>query len=221
MAGAVRRRRGLLGLALLALTTLGCGRFLGPLLAPGAATPEEAVRRTVNASPEIAATFRVWGRRQSPHGVVVLYTTRRPAEDQTAPMEMFQYSLVEWKWGGWWPVSGGGFGSSEPASPEVLVDYGTSRGNLTIIFGRVLAPEVSAVEATFDNDQTLRDDAADNVFALIAPAGTAPCELRVLGAEEQVLRRFDLGPAPAPGKESLMLPNSCDGAPVGPTQSPA
>lgn len=43
MAGSVRRGRGLLVLALLILTTLGCGQFLGPLLVPGDPTPEEAI----------------------------------------------------------------------------------------------------------------------------------------------------------------------------------
>lgn len=209
-------RRGLLALALLALASVGCGQILGPLLSPGAPTPAEAVRRTVAASPEVAATLRVLGTRETAAGVVVLYTVRQPANGERPAMEMLHYSLVERRWGGWRPTSGGGFGSSEPTPPENLVEYGTSRGDFTIVFGRVLSPDVAAVETRLDNDQALRDDTTGEVFALLAPAGSTPCELRVLGADGRVLRRFDLAPPPAPGKAGAP-PNQCGNGPTGGT----
>lgn len=204
-------RRGLLALAFLGLTTLGCGRLIGPFFL-GAPTPEEAVRRslTQGASPEVAATFRVLGTREWEGGVIVLYATHEAAEGDRPAMQMFGYTLTRRQGGSWISTGGGAFGGSAPPSAEQLVDYGIGTNNdLAIIFGRTLAPEVAAVEATFSNGESARDATEDGVFALVSEGAASACELRVLGADDRELGRFDLTPHPAPGKERGRPENAC------------
>ncbi len=69
----------------------------------------------------------------------------------------------------------GGGTDSDPNSP-------------VFVYGERLVPEVLAVEATFDNGETVRDEAADGIFMLATTGTHAVCELRVLGAQDAVLR---------------------------------
>ncbi len=56
------------------------------------------------------------------------------------------------------------------------------------VYGERLVPDVLAVEATFDNGETVRDDATDGIFVVATTGANAVCELRVLGAQDAVLR---------------------------------
>jgi len=60
------------------------------------------------------------------------------------------------------------------------------------VYGETLAPEVGAIEATFNTGQVLKDEAEDGVFVLAAPKGATNAELRVLGQDGAVLRTFSL-----------------------------
>ena len=66
-----------------------------------------------------------------------------------------------------------------------------------IAYGRVLAPGVVAVEATFADGRTVRDAVAGGVFAFGASDRAPICELRVLSAGGRVIERIrpvDTGP---------------------------
>ncbi len=160
--------------------------------AVAAPTPEEAARQnSVRFSPDIAATFQVVGTRGWEGGVVVLYTYLREQEP------MFGYALTRQLPFGAWEVTIAGAGDADPPVPENLVDYRDGGGSgafglgqFTIVFGRTLKPEVAQVQVTFANGQVLRDETADGVFALIAPSSTFGCELRVFGAQGELLRHI-------------------------------
>lgn len=56
------------------------------------------------------------------------------------------------------------------------------------VYGRILSPEVAAVEATFNTGETLRDEGNGGMFALTSFRAAEICEFRVLGANDQVLQ---------------------------------
>jgi len=66
---------------------------------------------------------------------------------------------------------------------------------VTAVLGHVISPDVAAVEATFDDGQTLRTDVADQCFVIIAPGAKTIRELRVLNSAGEVLRRIESPPA--------------------------
>ncbi len=159
-----------------------------------APTPEEAARlNSTRFSPETAATFQVVGTRGWEGGVVVLYTYLR----EQAPM--FGYALTRQLPFGAWEVTNAGAGDADLPVPENLVDYRDGGGSgafglgeFSIVFGRTLRPEVAQVQVTFANGQVVRDETADGVFALIAPATTFGCELRVFGTKGELLHQVAL-----------------------------
>lgn len=102
--------------------------------------------------------------------MIVLYRPN-PAEPDGQPMKLFGYSMVKRQGLGqhWWRCGGG----SDVPPASSFVDFGSGsssdgRTSEAILYRQTLAPEVIAVEATFDNGQTLRDRAADGVFAIAA-----------------------------------------------------
>lgn len=64
----------------------------------------------------------------------------------------------------------------------------------TLVYGRILSPEVVAVEATFDDGQIVRASRDAKTFALLSNNSAHICELRVFGTGNQILRREDLAP---------------------------
>lgn len=204
----------LLAIVLLLLVSTACETLIGPL------TPAEAYRQFhVRDAPESAATFQVVATRQWERGAVVLYTYVRPAQGQTPPLQIFGYDLVEDRGGGSWRITGGG-GEGRPGRPpaEELIsfalgrDISTERGSNSIVYGRTLVPQVTSVEATFDNGQVLRDGTGDGFFVLITPVRATPCELRALDAQGEVLRRIDLAARAAPAKEAGIPEDNCPSA---------
>ncbi len=195
----------------LLLVSTACDTLIGPL------TPAEAYRQFhVRDAPESAATFQVVATRQWERGAVVLYTYVRPAHGQTPPLQIFGYDLVEDRGGGSWGITGGGEGGRPgPPPAEELISYSSGggwnrvRGDFSIVYGRTLAPQVAFVEATFDNGQVLQDGTGDGVFALITPVKATPCELSVLNAQGEVLRRIDLASRAAPAKQAGVPEVSC------------
>ncbi len=76
------------------------------------------------------------------------------------------------------------------------------------VYGERLVPDVLAVEATFDNGETVRDDATDGIFVVATTGANAVCELRVLGAQDTVLRTITDDQALAYGPHGS-LPHRC------------
>ncbi|XGV95599.1 MAG: hypothetical protein ACAF41_23005 [Leptolyngbya sp. BL-A-14] len=159
-------------------------------------------------------------------GVIILYSALCPLEsssDKATMQPIFGHKVVK-RNGSTWQVSGGGsYGAESGSAPsEQLVEYGISRSSntnsssragehYTILYGRVLQPKVAAVEATFDNGQILRGRSSNGVFALLAAGATGICELRILGADNQILKQEDLAvpkQVASKGQAALCLPMS-------------
>ena len=186
----------LMGLGLLALAISGCQLTRLPT------TPEEVVRQDFNSlCPDSVATnareFQVRGTRKVSDRVVVLYSSICPTSgEQITPLRKFGCSILKRNGIGWQLTNGGGeTGSNTVPAPEALVQYVISTpkdddgSHSAIVCGQVLSLKVAAVEATFDNGQTLRDKTTDGVFVLLLPGASSVGEVRILGANNQILRR--------------------------------
>jgi hypothetical protein len=189
-------------LGLVALTTSGCA--LSSFLT---VAPKSVVERTVScptkAKPK-AERLKVLSTQPLSQGVIVLYSAFCPTND--GAQQVFGHKVVR-RNGMTWHVSGSGsYGAeNEPAPSARLVEYGISHAltqrptttaaqneePYTLLYGRALKPQVVAVEATFNNGKTVRDESRNGVFALFSAGATGVCELRVLGADNQILRRED------------------------------
>lgn len=193
-------------IGLLALTTSSCA--LASLLT---ATPKDLINQSVNCPTDENAKaegFKVLSTQTWSQGVIVLYSALCPTNNaKTGMRPVFGHKIVK-RNGATWQVSGSGsYGSeSESAPSEQLVEYSVSRSSnqrissisphseeaYTVLYGRVFKPNVVAVEATFDNGKTMRDESSNGVFALLSAGATDICELRILGADNQILRQEDL-----------------------------
>lgn len=169
-----------------------------------AATPEEALRRPFSCpgQPEVEAkNFQVLTTRKWSKGILALYRGNCPGDKQSSDQQVLSYRVIK-QTGMEWQLSssGGRFTTAEKSKskPVSLIDYGVGRtvgkGNdrQTILYGQVLSPQVSAVEVTFNNGKSLRDESPDGLFALVAPGATGICDIRVFGYDNQILQRNEL-----------------------------
>jgi hypothetical protein len=176
-------------------------------------TPDQVIHQNVSC-PSLGAAapkdVQVLGTYRWAKGVVVLYSALCTTQGtQGGVQRVLGHQLVKRDGMNWQVSSSDSYSLSNPnQAAEKLIEYGISqvqeRGGdrYTILYGQFLTSRVSTVEATFDNGLVLRDAGKGKAFALIA-AGTANvCELRILGADNQLLRREDLS-----RPNSLALPN--------------
>jgi len=166
---------------------------------------------------KVAKGFQVLGTHRWSKGVIVLYSAMCPTKDGRAGTQrVFGHQVMKRDGMGWQVSSGDSFGIEDSAkstgqrTTEQLIDYGVSRSQLEgsdrylILYGQILNPRVAAVEVTFNNGQVLRDQGVDGAFALVSPGATGICELRILGRDNQILRKDELS---KPKPNSLNLPN--------------
>jgi hypothetical protein len=183
-------------MGLLALTISGCKQT------PPAATPAELVRQEFDrfCPPSVATDareFQVRGKRQLSDSVIVLYNSVCASSDRlVTPSRRFACRVLKRDGNGWRLTNGGGGTANNTVPPkEALVQYvistptGDNGNRSAIVCGQVLSPKVAAIEATFDNKQTLRDTTADGVFGLLLPGASSVSQVRILGANNQILRR--------------------------------
>lgn len=191
-------------IGLLALATSSCA--LASFLS---IAPKDLLDQTVSCptgDQAKAEGFKVLSTQTWSQGVVVLYSALCPVRNDRANVTMqpvFGHKVVK-RNGSTWQVSGSGsYGTEAGTVPsQQLVEYGISRSlnakastqpgeRYTILYGRVLQPKVAAVEATFDNGKILRGRSSNGVFAILSAGATGVCELRVLGADNQILQQED------------------------------
>lgn len=182
-----------------------------------AATPEEALRRPFSCpsqSDTEAKSFQVLTTRKWSKGIVALYrgncaALNKPGVDQP----LLSYRVMKQN-GMEWQLSGSGSYPTtiEKSKPGSLIDYGVGhtrgKGNdrQTILYGQVLSPQVSAIEVTFNNGKSLRDESPDGLFALVASGATGICDIRAFGYDNQILQRDELI---SPRKSDAQDGNTC------------
>lgn len=181
-----------------------------------AATPEEVLRLPFSCpgKPDVEAEkFQVLTVRKWSKGMVALYQGTCPSQDRQAfSQQVLSYRVVKRR-GMEWLLGSVGSRVSKSASLKSteLIDYGVDRtaaqgsDRYTVLYGQVLSPQVSAVEVTFNNGKSLRDESPDGMFALVAQGATGVCDIRVFGYDNQILQRHEL----IPRKAEMADGNTC------------
>ncbi|MGV0025213.1 hypothetical protein [Phormidesmis priestleyi] len=190
-----------------------------------AATPEEALRQTFSCpgKPSVEAkNFQVLTTRKWSKGIVAVYRGVCPDDDKPTfanekkePKEVLGYRAMRRIGMEWYLSSSGSHQSQKSKSSKTvsakLIDYGVNRASVkgkdrhTVLYGQVLSPQVSAIEATFNNGKSLRDESPDGMFAIVATGATGVCDIRVFGYDNQILQREELISPNSPGKDG----NTC------------
>ncbi|MDX2229418.1 MAG: hypothetical protein NW220_07255 [Leptolyngbyaceae cyanobacterium bins.349] len=192
----MKRSRPLL-IGLVSLVLVGSGYALLK------STPDQVIHQNVSCPTtggEAPKDVQVLGTYRWAKGVVVLYSALCSGHSVTGELQrVLGHQVVKRNGMNWQVGSSDSYSvSSSKQSAERLIEYGISQAQekdgdrYTILYGQFLTPQVSTIEATFDNGQVLRDSGQGKAFALIAIGAAHVCDLRILGPDNQLLRREDL-----------------------------
>lgn len=175
-----------------------------PQIDRGAATPEEAAQLVSPCTPSIGEedVFAIRNRRSWKGGWIIIYTSSCPRNlEQGNSFQAVGYTFVDQKNLKWYAHSSSWSGTYEALNPTHFVEIGSNSGggsdaasNFSIVYGQVLTQDVAAIEVTFEDRQTQRDQPKNGVFAVVVPGILKACELRVFGAEGDLLHQRDLQP---------------------------
>ena len=188
----------LVGLLLCATAGYSLNRFI--------LSPEYVVRRNLgNICPQntVAEDFHILSTRKWSAKKIVVYRVNCRSEN-VIPIKnrsFLGHQVVVRKEISWQALGSGDRLEVLPQPPGELVHYGIgyNKKNVggdrhTVIYGEILIPKVAAVEVTFDNGKTLRDEGKDGILTMALPEAVEVREVRVLGADGQVLQRDSTSP---------------------------
>jgi hypothetical protein len=180
--------------------------------------PVDILRNFVEGYPEaVPGSFQLLADRSWELGHIYLYqfqARRQHTLQRSQILKMSNHMIfIYGEMGELKPLGGGGGGSDPDVAPspdqriELAIGCGALRdqGSYAYALGRVLSWDVAGVEVVFEDGQTLRDDAADGYFALVAAEAGQAVQLRVLDAKGETIELIDL-------KESFPMPPHPDAA---------
>lgn len=163
-----------------------------------AATPEEAAR--LGAAGDLQTQlqntnrFNVLGARALPNGQQIVVWTEWSDRYGNGPEEIYGFSIVQARGNGWELVTDDPLGNLDDLSPNdqnvigIVEAFGQTSRDPVMVVGIIREPQlVDAVEATFTNGQTFRDDGTDDIFVFYMPSGHHMCNLQVLDAQGNIL----------------------------------
>ncbi len=151
-----------------------------------------------------AQNVQLHGTRRSPVGTVTLYSAACPSLFKKGEMQQgFGFSIrsrrrfvghdVMRSWTDRLQLM---HEVQPPGRPLVEWDHApgsdSTGSSYTIVYGKVLAPEVVAMEATFGNGRGVLDTPEASGFAIVLPDATDVCSLTALGEERQILGRINM-----------------------------
>ncbi|MBD2019563.1 hypothetical protein H6F43_05110 [Leptolyngbya sp. FACHB-36] len=155
----------------------------------------------VSCSPQAGQleNFRILGSRDWANGKSVVYQATCRNNSSKPSLAIVGYSMFERHGLNWSPAGGGSAGSPlNASSPQKLAQFvasqSTNQGNrYAAVHGQILSPQVATIEAQFSNGKLLRDDGNGEMFAIVEAGATRVCQVRLLGANGQVLQRHQVG----------------------------
>jgi hypothetical protein len=160
---------------------------------------QNTVFRTITNSqaPETGASYRMLGSRPGFLGQVVAYWMCRPAAPNAPAAIISGYEIVQ-EFRGQEGKSSQGIAFEKPLpAAHSLIEFiadtqiqGSEKRN--ILFGRILSPEVRALEVVYADEQRLPWQVVGNGFLLFRQEPVDWTELRILGENDQVLKTYDL-----------------------------
>jgi len=210
-------RRTLAALALLLFTLAACSGT--PL--PRGDTPEAAVEQLLRQDPKAPRDTQphvhVHGTRNTPHGVVVLYSAEYRTPQGQVMAERSSYALLDRYQGQWFPASATINGPPDEATMPPVEFYEwpmtLETGKALIVYGWTKPQlDITTIEVVLDAGPPLRDTVTEGMFAVVAPdaGATVVCELRAFDAGNQVVYTYpgDAVPPYAPA-DPTMLATRC------------
>jgi hypothetical protein len=144
------------------------------------------------------ASYALLGEQPGFNGYVVAFWMCQPKSTNSGAISISGYAVVRKYW-----MSQGIQAMSElsaglPAAGS-LVEFAAStqddrdgNGKRNIVYGRVLSPQVQAIEVVYADKHTLRWAVSGNGFLLFRDEPTDWLRLSILGADDQVLKTYDL-----------------------------
>lgn len=152
---------------------------------------------TANKSPATVASYMVLDSQPGFHGHVVSFWMCRPAAPNAPAAAISGYAIVRKYRGGNQGIQTIMVGESGLPAEGSLIEFMT--GSIKdrdqknhFIFGRILSPEVQAVEVVYADGQRLRWPAGGQGFLLFRQEPVGWTQLNILGESEQILKTYNL-----------------------------
>lgn len=150
-----------------------------------------------NKSPATVASYMVLDSQPGFHGHVVSFWMCRPAAPNTPAAAISGYAIVRKYRGGNQGIQTIMIGESGLPAEGSLIEHMT--GSIEdkdqknhFIFGRILSPDVQAVEVVYADEQRLRWPAGREGFLLFRQEPVEWTQLNILGENEQILKTYDM-----------------------------
>lgn len=152
---------------------------------------------TANKTPATVASYTVLGSQPGFQGQVVSFWMCRPAAPNAPAAVISGYAIARKYRGGNQGIQTIMIGESGLPAADSLIEYMTGSVENRdqenhFIFGRILSPNVQAVEIVYADEQRLRWPAGREGFLLYRQEPVEWTQLNILGENEQILKTYDL-----------------------------
>lgn len=151
---------------------------------------------TSNQMPQTIASYTILGSQAGFNGYVIAYWMCRPATLNNRATALSGYAIVRRYLGqnGIQNMTqgGGGLPKVDSLVEFTAVAQDNSDGKVSIIFGRILSPQVRAVEVEYADQQKLSWPAGSNGFLLFRNEPIDWVRLNVIGENDQILKTYEL-----------------------------
>jgi hypothetical protein len=171
---------------LVMLMGTGCSppRLCPDAIAP---TPEQAAQLML---PIGVQHVTILGVRDWQSGKVVIFEAEQPPGSLK-----LGFALVQPRLGCGWVLRASGMDQIilTPALQSLVRLDGQSYPGmpLVMVYGRLLDPQIAAVEVTFDNGAIRRETIRERMFLLNEPSAQIACSLRLFDRQDQVIQQLD------------------------------
>ena len=152
---------------------------------------------TRNKPPDTVASYQILDSHPGFQGHIVAYWMCRPAAPSSPAVSISGYAVVRRYQGGNQGIQIAMEGEGGLPAGDSLIEFiadaqGQGSEKRNILFGRVLTPEVQALEVVYADKQRLRWPVIEKSFLLFRQESVDWTELLVLGENDQVLKTYDL-----------------------------
>ncbi len=157
-------------------------------------TPEQAAAQS---QPAPAGVQRIYVVKPAPKGSLVLYKDIDTAGQAQNDFSI-GFAFVTHEWFGWTAHENGGMGGSNEAEDlRLFTDSSNAPTDHTVIVGLTQDPNVATAVATFGTGQTIHDQVANGLFAMVAEPKTPPCQLELLNVRGERIKLINFRSADA------------------------
>ena len=153
---------------------------------------------TGNKSPATVASYTLLGSQAGFTGQIVVYWMCQPASPNSSAITISGYAVARKYWFNQGIRNFSQLSAGLPAAGALLEfpassqDNQDGNGKMNIIYGRILSPEVQALEVEYTDQKNLRWPVSGKGFLLFRNEPVDWVRLNVLGEKDRVLKSYDL-----------------------------